>query len=90
MEFKVHAPVERGMYAFNKLRAGDFILFVKEMPDYYMFLEFPGNTTLLLSRYDFNQSISTNILEFAETLPTSVFEETIQYVEKHEKKCLMS
>lgn len=78
-------PQPRGMYAFNEGRAGDFILFVSESRTHYSFIEFPGNTVLHLTKEDFIKSIDTNVIEFAEALPLSVFEETVSYVKRHEK-----
>ena len=83
-------PVEHGMYAFNAGRAGDFLLFVSEVADYYVFLEFPGNTTLCVEKEDFSNSVEVGIIELAEQLPIDIFKETVKYVEIHEKKKLAS
>jgi hypothetical protein len=75
----MNLPKKRGLYAWNFLHAGSFLLFVKDNENNYEFLFLPGPTQFFLTKEDFNQAIEKNILEFVEDLPKEIFEETINF-----------
>ena len=72
-----HSPLERGFYAFNVERAGDFIIYVESKKDYHKFLYVPGAEEFCLTHSDFHDSIRKNILTLVEQLPEEIFNETI-------------
>jgi len=63
----------------TSIRAGDGMLFFEEYDDYYKFLYFPGNDFFCLTKQDFNQYVSQEILVFVECMPQDIFDETIKY-----------
>lgn len=72
-----HPPIERGFYAFNVERAGDFIVYVESKKDYHRFLYIPGAEEFCITHSDFHDSIRKNILTFVEQLPEEIFNETL-------------
>lgn len=72
-----HVPQERGFYAFNIERAGDFIVYVESKKDHHKFLYIPGAEEFCLTHGDFHDSIKKNILTFVEQLPVEIFNETL-------------
>lgn len=70
-------PVERGFYAFNVERAGDFLIFVESSEDYHKFLYIPGADQFYLTKEDFHNSIKTGVISFVEQLPTNIYEESL-------------
>jgi hypothetical protein len=72
-------PLTRGFYSFDKLRAGDFILYVKSANKAHEFIYFPGGDFFYLTFEDFSKSIDTNIITFVEQLPEDIFDETINF-----------
>jgi hypothetical protein len=75
-----HKPIERGFYAFNTQRAGDFLIFYKKQEDYYEFVYVPGADLFRLTFENFNQCIENNILSFVEVLPKKIFDETVNFM----------
>jgi hypothetical protein len=71
-------PIERGFYAFNYERAGDFLLFVESQKDCYKFLYMPGANEFYLTLDDYTNSIKRGVLEFVEQLPVDIFEESLE------------
>jgi len=72
-------PIKRGFYSFDKIRAGDFLIFLEESKDYYQFLYIPGAEPFYLTIEDFNNAVNTGILTFVEQLPEEIFEETVKF-----------
>jgi hypothetical protein len=70
-------PTERGFYAFNEERAGDFLIYVESMKDCYKFLYVPGAHEFFLSLTDFTESIKRGVLSFVEQLPEEVYNESL-------------
>lgn len=71
-------PKQRGLYAWNYLHAGSFLLFVEGLEHHYKFMFLPGPSEYCLTRKDFEDCIAKNILEFVEELPKDIFEESMQ------------
>lgn len=71
-------PKSKGLYAWNAIHAGSFLLYVEKMKDCYKFMFLPGPTPFYLTFEDFEQCLNTNTLEFVETLPKDVFEESMK------------
>lgn len=80
---KLQKPKERGFYAWNKLRAGDFLIFLESINKHHEFLYIPGGDFFRLSEQDFDKLISTNHLSIVEQLPKNVFEETLCWAKKN-------
>ena len=76
---KNYLPVKRGFYSFDKIRAGDFLIFLEEFKDYYQFLYIPGPEPFYLTVEDFNNAVKTGVLTFVEQLPEEIFEETVNF-----------
>jgi hypothetical protein len=74
-----NTPIERGFYSFDKLRAGDFLIFVGKRKHDYEFLYIPGPDPFYLSNEDFDKAIETGVLSFVEQLPKDIFKETINF-----------
>ncbi len=72
-----YQPIPKGIYAWTKLRAGDFIVYVESLSDCYKFITLPGPNTLFLTTEDFTNSIKSGTLEFIEQLPEEIYQETI-------------
>lgn len=71
------SPISRGMYAWNYIHAGSFLLFIGTSKGYYKFLMLPGPTEYFLTFEDFAKGIERNILEFVEVLPEEIYQETL-------------
>jgi hypothetical protein len=71
-------PIEKGMYAWNYIHAGSFLLFVEKLKHCYKFIMLPGPTDMFLTEQDFKKSIKANVLEFVDVLPDDIYEETIR------------
>lgn len=71
-------PIQKGLYAWNSLHAGSFLLYVESLKDCYRFLFLPGPSDYYLTFEDFDKGMKTNILEFVDTLPNDVFEESLK------------
>ena len=71
-------PISKGMYAWNVLHAGSFLLYVESLKDCYKFLFLPGPSEYFLTSRDFAECLRKNTLEFVEQLPDEIFDETIK------------
>lgn len=71
-------PKAKGLYAWNAIHAGDFILYVETLKDCYKFLFLPGPSEYFLTFDDFEQCISKGTLEFVEVLPDEIFQESLE------------
>jgi hypothetical protein len=68
-------PQDRGLYAFTKLRRGDFLLFLKEsLPGVFEFMQLPDRYVLSLTIEEFTEAHNTKLLDLIEQLPEDVFE----------------
>ena len=67
-------PKDRGLYAFTKHRRGDFILFVKADKDVLEFMQLPDRYQFFLTKKEFNEGLTTKLLDFVEQVPEEVFE----------------
>ncbi len=76
---KFTKPTKRGFYAFNSLRAGDFLIFIEEREHHYDFLYIPGGDFFHLTFDEFNKCIENQILTLVETLPENIFDETLTF-----------
>jgi hypothetical protein len=74
---KTIEPHLKGLYAWNSIHAGSFLLYVKTLKDCYQFIFLPGPSEYYLTFEDFETSVRTNILEFVEQLPQEVYDETV-------------
>lgn len=75
---KTIKPVARGLYAWNALHAGSFLLFVEEQKLCYRFMFLPGPSDYYLTPEDFNKCCATNLLELVEPVPVEIFEESMK------------
>lgn len=71
-------PIPKGLYAWNMIHAGSFLLFVEALKDCYSFLFLPGPSEYYLTFEDFEKSISNGTLEFVEALPDDIYEESLK------------
>lgn len=67
-------PAERGVYAFHKIKLGEFLLFLDEDELKYNFMQLPDRYEYALTKNDFIKAIKEKILEFVEVLPMDVYE----------------
>lgn len=72
-------PVHKGMYAWNSIHAGSFLLHTASTKDTYQFLFLPGPSDFQLTHKDFETALAQGILEFVEILPNDVYDETIKF-----------
>lgn len=76
-------PILRGFYAFNTLRAGDFLLYV-ESDDYsHKFLYLPGAHYFYLTKEDFLAAVQAGVLSFIEQLPQDIYDESLELACPH-------
>lgn len=80
MSFKKD-PIKRGMYAWNKVYAGSFLLYVSTLKDCYKFLFLPGPSEFFLTKEDFIRCMENNTIEFVEELPKDIYQETLSIYE---------
>jgi hypothetical protein len=73
-----HQPKVKGLYAWNYLHAGSFLLYVETLKDCHKFLFLPGPSEYFLTFEDFSSCVQKNTLEFVEELPDDVFEESLK------------
>lgn len=71
-------PPPRAIFAWNSLRAGDFIIFKESHKDYYEFVYVPGGDLFRLTIEDFTKSVKSGMLEFVEQLPEDVYNESLE------------
>ena len=75
---KNHAmPVPKGMYAWNAIHAGSFLLHVETLINCHKFVFLPGPEEYFLTYEDFEEGINKRVLEFVEVLPDEIYEEAI-------------
>lgn len=79
-------PLPRGVYAFTKHRRGDFLLFIKEDSEVLEFMQLPDRYLVCLTKEEFNEGLTTKLLDFVEQIPEEVFEVAAANIEKFEKK----
>ena len=70
-------PLNKGFYAWNSLYAGSFLLFIESKKDYYSFMLLPGPEEMNLTKETFDKCIQNNVLEFVESLPEDIYQETL-------------
>jgi hypothetical protein len=75
---KTIQPTTKGLYAWNYLHAGSFLLYVESLKDCHKFLFLPGPSEYFLTFEDFTKCVNSNTLEFVEALPNDIFEESIK------------
>jgi hypothetical protein len=83
---KLKTPLPRAVYAFTKHRRGDFLLFLKEDSEVLEFMQLPDRYQICLTKKEFNEGITTKLLDFVEQVPEEVFEVAAANIEKYEKK----
>ena len=74
-----YQPVLKGLYAWNAIHAGSFLLYVEALKDCHKFLFLPGPSDYYLTIEDFSKCIKTNTLEFVEELPNNIFQEAVDF-----------
>lgn len=75
--FQQKVPIPKGMYAWNHMHAGSFLLYVETLVNCYKFIMLPGPADYFLTAEDFAKGIEKNILEFVEVLPDDIYQETL-------------
>ncbi len=70
-------PLCRGFYAFNTIRAGDFLLYIESDKYSHRFAYLPGGHSFYLTEEDFSAAIQTGVLSFVEQLPKDIYEESL-------------
>lgn len=73
----LYNPKPKGLYAWNEIHAGSFLLYVEIALNSYRFLFLPGPTEYFLTFEDFSKAIEHGVLEFVECLPDNIFQESI-------------
>jgi hypothetical protein len=68
-----NVPVKNGLYAFTKYRRGDFVLFIEEEKNAYMFMQLPDRYKILLTKDEFVAGVKEKLLDFVEQIPEDVF-----------------
>lgn len=71
-------PAPRSIFAWNSLRAGDFIIFKESNKDFYEFVYLPGGDPFRLTIEDFTKAIKSGMLEFVEQLPEEIYNESLE------------
>lgn len=79
---KNNKPEERGVYAFQKIKMGEFLLFLNEDELQYNFMQLPDRYEYSLTKKDFIRAIKEKILEFVEVLPMDVYEVSVANILK--------
>lgn len=77
MNFPQKSPINRGMYAWNAIHAGSFLLFVESLKECHEFIFLPGPSKYFLTYKDFEQAIERRILEFVDVLPEDIYQESL-------------
>ena len=70
-------PIPKAMYAWNAVHAGSFLMYVESLTDYHKFIFLPGPDEYYMTFQDFAAAIKKGVLEFVETLPDEIYNETI-------------
>ena len=71
-------PIAKGLYAWNFLHAGSFLLYVESLKHCHHFIFLPGPSDYYLTIEDFEKCIASNTLEFVESLPNDIFQESLR------------
>ena len=71
-------PPPRSIFAYNSLRAGDFIIFKEAHKHHYEFIYIPGGAPFNLTIEDFSKSIKSGMLSFVEQLPQEIYQESLE------------
>ena len=71
-------PIPKGLYAWNAVHAGSFLLYTESLKDCYKFMFLPGPSEYFLTKEDFEACVSNGILEFVEPLPDDIYEESLK------------
>ena len=79
-------PKPRRVYAFTEHRRGDFILFIKEDSEVLEFMQLPDRYQICLTKKEFNEGITSQLLDFVEQIPEEVFEVASANMETYLKK----
>jgi len=72
-------PISRGFYSFDKIRAGDFLIYIDSTKSHYKFVYVPGADFFYLSKEDFKKAIELKVLTFVEQIPQDIFDETLNF-----------
>lgn len=80
---KDNKPEERGVYAFQKIKMGEFLLFLDEDELKYNFMQLPDRYEYALTKNDFIKAVKEKILEFVEVLPVDVYEVSVANILKN-------
>ena len=83
---KYKLPLPRAVYAFTKHRRGDFLLFIKEDSEVLEFMQLPDRYQICLTKKEFNEGLTTKLLDFVEQIPEEVFEVAQANMETYQKK----
>ncbi len=70
-------PVPKGMYAWNAVHAGSFLLYVESLVNCHKFIFLPGPDDYFLTYEDFDSGVAKGVLEFVEVLPDEIYKETL-------------
>jgi hypothetical protein len=67
-------PVNRGMYAVLKgTYGGEFIVYIKESLESYVFLSLPSKTVMDIPKKSFINGIEEKIIDFVKKLPQEIY-----------------
>ena len=83
---KYKLPLPRAVYAFTEHRRGDFLLFIKEDSEVLEFMQLPDRYQICLTKKEFNEGLTTKLLDFVEQIPEEVFEVAQANMETYQKK----
>ena len=75
--------MQRGFYAWNRLHAGSFLVFVDSEDQCYKFVFLPGPSVMHLTAETFEMCIKNNTLEFVEQLPEDIFQDVLDQYQKN-------
>lgn len=72
-----HVPIAKGMYAWNSIHAGSFLLYVETQFKCHKFIMLPGPVDYYLTFEDFTKALENHVLEFVEVLPDEIYKESL-------------
>lgn len=75
-------PFERGFYAFEYERAGDFLMFLRTLKNRHVFMYFPAGKDpfFYLAHEDFDKAIQMGVLAFVEQVPLDQYDLTLSVI----------
>jgi len=79
---KLKTPKPREVYAFTKLRKGEFLLFIKEDKEVLEFMQLPDRYQFCLTKEEFHEGVISKLLDPIEQIPEDVFEVAQANIEK--------